>query len=814
MLIIKTEVRSPLGPFLLGILFFVLSASVASAMREVRVGFYDSPPLISASNGAPVGVFADILSEISKKEGLNLNYVYGTWEENLSWVKSGKLDLILAVGMSRGETGELSMNKLPVFFTWTQLFKRKDVRWGSILDLDGKRVSGCRGDLNMALFKRVASDIGIHPEYVETDSISEALQLLSEGNVAVVVAERATGRYYAKQFPVELTPLLLSPRCFAFASARGANLDLLEKIDRYLQKEKQTPNSTYWKILAQWGESEPFKIPPYVPWIFGPAISLLILSVGGNMLLKRTVRIKTHELSDRNESLEEEIAKRRKSEERTRLFFDRQLVGMAITSPDKYWLQVNDKLCQMLGYSREELTHLTWDELTHPKDLDKAVAQFNRLMAGEIDDYTQEKRFLRKDGRLVYTNLAVVCVRKEDASLDYVLALLEDITERKHAEKGLLKAKTEAEEANRTKDQFIAVLSHELRTPLTPILLSSSALETEEEVPEGIRAELGMIRRNVELEIKLIDDLLDITKINRGIVQLHPEVLDAHVCFRNALRICQSEIEAKHLNVSLMLGADRTHVWADPARLQQAFWNLLRNAVKFTPANGAITIRSTNVEDRLLMEFSDTGIGINPAALPRIFNAFEQTDQSKTRRFGGLGLGLSIAKTVVDLHGGTLTAFSEGTDKGATFKLQMPTIPDPKMPTAAPLPPHTASSSSQTILLVEDHMDTLQAFVKTLHQWGYIVKTAKCVRDALEKAAKEPFDLLVSDLGLPDGSGLEIMQQIKRLYGVKGVAISGFGTNEDIRQSLAAGFDEHLVKPVNIPALRAAIQRITSKGTH
>ena len=315
MIFAKTKGWSPRGQILLVILLFGLSASVASAMREVRVGFYDSPPLISASNGAPVGVFADILAEVSKKEGLKLTYVYGTWEENLSWVKSGKLDLILVVGMSRGETGELSMNKLPVFFTWTQLFKPKGARWGSVLDLDGKRVGGCREDLNMSLFKRVASDIGIHPEYVETESITEAFQLLSERRVAAVVAERATGRYYAKQFPIELTPLLLSPRCFAFATARGANLDLLEMIDRYLLKEKQTPNSTYWKILAHWGETEPFQIPPYVPWIFGPAISLLILSACGNVLFKRKVRIKTQELADRNQLLEEEVAKRKWAEE-------------------------------------------------------------------------------------------------------------------------------------------------------------------------------------------------------------------------------------------------------------------------------------------------------------------------------------------------------------------------------------------------------------------------------------------------------------------------------------------------------------------
>ena len=211
------------------------------------------------------------------------------------------------------------------------------------------------------------------------------------------------------------------------------------------------------------------------------------------------------------------------------------------------------------------------------------------------------------------------------------------------------------------------------------------------------------------------------------------------------------------------------------------------------------------------MEFSDTGIGIEPSVLSRIFNAFEQAERGKVRRFGGLGLGLSISKALVELHHGTLTAFSEGTDKGATFTLELATAPEAKAPPVATRATPLQRNGSKKILLVEDNADTLRILTRMLQKWGYTVRTADCVRSALEEAAKEPFDLLVSDIGLPDGSGLEIMQQAQKLYGVSGIAISGFGTEDDIRQSYAAGFREHLVKPVNIQDLNAAVQRITSE---
>ncbi len=365
--------------------------------------------------------------------------------------------------------------------------------------------------------------------------------------------------------------------------------------------------------------------------------------------------------------------------------------------------------------------------------------------------------------------------------------------------------------ANAAKDQFLALLSHELRNPLSPVIMMVAELEQRIDGSPEVKHAVEVIRRNVELEAHLIDDLLDVTRIVHNKLELNPSVIDAHETIKRSLEICQKDISVKKLDVVLDLNALEHHINADPARLQQVFWNLIKNAVKFTPA-GRITIASRNANGNLVVEVADTGIGIDPEGIDKIFRAFEQVERSITRRFGGLGLGLAISKAMVDAHGGALTARSDGHGKGAVFTVELAAVePVPEQyppPIRAQPADDDGQNARRKILVVDDHEDTCMGMKLLLERRGYTVRIAHGVQAALALALEDKLDLMISDLGLPDGTGFELMEKIRHYSDLRGVALSGFGTEEDVARSKNAGFAAHLIKPVNIENLDAILKKI------
>ncbi len=489
------------------------------------------------------------------------------------------------------------------------------------------------------------------------------------------------------------------------------------------------------------------------------------------------------------------------SERKFRTLFEEITDGIAVVDLETSQLSIaNEAFSKMLGYSREEIRNLKISDL-HPAEVLPRVRAVFKEMGGGANLLT-DIAVQRKNGTVFYADINGTGLELDRRPC--ILGVFRDITEHKRIEIDLKNAKESAEAANHAKDEFIAVISHELRTPLTPALAAIAALSGGEVPPEA-RRDLEVIRRNLEMESRLIDDLLDLTRMIRGTVEITRETVNVHNCLKGALDLCRSEIELRRLELTQTLEAANAIVCGDSGRLQQVFWSLLKNAIKFTPEGGRLRVCTLNLGDRIRIQISDTGVGIEPETLARLFRPFEQGERTRKRLFGGLGLGLSLAKNLVELHGGQLTATSEGKNKGAVFMVELPlsgTVFN-SAPSAMP-----EAKQSPLLLLVDDHADTLQIFRRLLEKWGYSVVTAMSVQGAIKAAAEHKFDGLVSDLGLPDGSGMEIMKRLKELYGLPGIAMSGFGTEEDFRASRLAGFEKHFVKPVNFSAFRVALDQM------
>ena len=367
-------------------------------------------------------------------------------------------------------------------------------------------------------------------------------------------------------------------------------------------------------------------------------------------------------------------------------------------------------------------------------------------------------------------------------------------------------ARTEAEHANRAKDQFLAMLSHELRTPLSPVLLATTLMEDSPDLPGHLSEYVQMIRRNVELERRLIDDLLDLTRITRGKFQLNLTTADVHEVLRRAVEICCA---GRAGDLVLKLAAPRHHIKGDPARLQQVFWNLVNNAAKFTPVGRSITIRSRNVDEQsaIEIEVSDTGAGIEPQFLPRLFNAFEQGDTTRAGRSVDLVWGWRsprrLPKRMAALWRPTAQAAMRAPPSRCAC-LSQPTFRNESLSRHL-RPSRCRSECKALVLLVEDHEETLQVMAELLRRLGHEVTTASTIKEALKAAGEKPFDLVISDLGLPDGLGYELMRSLRAGNHLRGIALSGYGMSEDIQLSREAGFAEHLVKPVDLKKLEEAM---------
>jgi len=548
-------------------------------------------------------------------------------------------------------------------------------------------------------------------------------------------------------------------------------------------------------------------------------------------------------------AVKEDVTERKKMEEslrekeaRFRGYFEHSQVGMAVTSPTKGWVEANDQLQRMLGYTLDELREMTWAELTHPDDLEADAKQFERMLAGEIDHYGLDKRFVRRDGEIVYTNLTVACIRAETGDVLNVLASFQDITERKkmdndlherikeldEAQSAMLnmmedldEEKAKAEEATRAKSDFLANMSHEIRTPMNAVI-GMAHLASKTELTPKQQDYLNKIQSSANSLLGIINDILDFSKIEAGKLDMEAVEFDLLETLDNVANVITVKAREKE-NLEVLFSLDPqvpNFLVGDSLRLNQILVNLGNNAVKFTE-QGEIVLSARvteRLDDKVTLQFSvrDTGIGMTAEQQAKLFQAFSQADTSTTRKYGGTGLGLTISKRLVNLMGGEIWTESEpghgttfnftaqfGLGK-ATVKRRFEPSPDLK---------------GLKVLVVDDNATSREILQDILESFTFEVYLAASGKEALEEIERadrdKPFELVIMDWKMPGMDGIDASKRIKshqKLTQIPAIVlVTAYGREEVMRQADEIGLDGFLLKPVNSSVMFDAIMQALGK---
>jgi PAS domain S-box-containing protein len=503
----------------------------------------------------------------------------------------------------------------------------------------------------------------------------------------------------------------------------------------------------------------------------------------------------------------------RTSELRYRRLFESAQDGILILDGETgEIIDANPFLLDLLNFTFREIIGLKLWEIGQFKDIAANKEAFQQLQDNQYIRY-EDLPLVARGGKHIQVEFVSNVYLVDDKKI--IQCNIRDISARAKKQEASREHLSALEVASNAKDEFLAALSHELRTPLSAISSMLDVLELDapdaETSVEPDHSGVALIRRNVQILTSLINELLELTHISRGDLHLELTTIDAHHAIGDALRDLAAELKAKRIDLRVNLRAEFRHIKVDRAKFHRIITNLAGNAVKFTPVEGIIRVTTTSASnDDLVLEISDSGMGIEAGSLARIFSPFEQGDASIRRRFGGLGLGLSISKSLAKAHGATLEAESEGLDNGATFRLRMKSAP--LFPgEAGPEPRKGGTRKPRHILLVEDHADTRQCMQRLLESRGHTVRAAGDAQSAIELSEREKFDLLIADLGLPDRDGMELLSELRqREPTLPAIALSGFGLPKDVVNSKEAGFVAHFVKPVDLQKLHAVINTLAA----
>ncbi|MET0753569.1 MAG: CHASE3 domain-containing protein, partial [Pyrinomonadaceae bacterium] len=548
-----------------------------------------------------------------------------------------------------------------------------------------------------------------------------------------------------------------------------------------------------------------------------------------NKDLESRVEKRTNELSQKNVELEEQMRQREQSENRHRLALEAGNLGTWIFDTKENRAEIDERSLSLFGFSADDFDGNTFSRI-YPEDAPKVEETLQKSLK-ENTNFNVEFRVGMPDGAIRWTHCTGQPQLDENGEVILIVGNCRDITEYREAEdvrEELLRkeqiARKDAEIANRMRDEFLATVSHELRAPLNSILGWGKLLEKGNLDEKTTQKALDTIIRNAEAQNRLIEDLLDVSRIISGKLRLEIMNIKPSNFVEAALETVRPAAEAKGITLEVKEEMGVSHLSGDPNRLQQVIWNLLSNAIKFTPNGGTVTVEAERANGCIEIRVKDTGIGIKEEFLPHVFDRFRQADASSIRKFGGLGLGLAIVRHITEMHGGTVRAVSEGENLGSTFIISLPVntsqpedgesrgISGTMILEDAP----KISLDGLLILVVDDEDDTRQLLVQSLTFYGATVVTAKSAAEGLSELIDKSPDVLVSDIGMPEEDGYSLIKKARALSdehqkNVKAIALTAFTRAQDRMRALSAGYQNHVAKPVEPDELATVIASLTGR---
>ena len=692
----RHHLRSVTG-LALAVLWVMLVVAVPARADThiVRVGVYEnSPKVFTTGSGQPAGIFIDVIEDIARAEGWQLRYVRGSWAEGLERLASGEIDLMPDVALTETREARYAFHRVPVLSSWDQVYAAGDSGVHSILDLDGKSVAVLAGSVQQETFTNLTEGYGLRVRIVPAPDYDAAFAMVADGRADAVIANNYYGSMHFRTFGLEATAVLFNPCALFFAARKDADEALLEAIDANLTGLKSNPQSAYHRSLQRWiGEEPQVGLPLWVQ-ILGLAVAaVLLVSLVGSLVLRRQVEARTRALAAQNAQMVAINEALHESERKYReLVENANSIILHITSDGKIAF-LNEFGQQFFGYSEDELIgrHIVGTIVPESESTGRDMRPFlDGILANPAAYEHNINENIRRNGERAWVEWTNKAALDDDGRVVGVLSIGTNVTERIRAEEELHRlnaeleqkvaertadlaaAKDRAESADRLKSAFLATMSHELRTPLNSIIGFTGIMLQGLPGPlnEEQTKQLGMVQGSARHLLELINDVLDLSKIEAGQLQIEAEPFDVRTAVDKVTQLVAPMAEKKQLALTSEVSSDVGEITGDRRRFEQILINLLNNAVKFSE-EGYVRVECGVDGDELLTRVSDTGIGIKPEDLDKLFNPFQQVDIGLTRNHEGSGLGLSICKKLLGMMGGSISVDSEW-GVGSTFTFRLP----------------------------------------------------------------------------------------------------------------------------------------------